>query len=164
MKVFVFLILILTLPSALIAKGGEGVGGGDPMAVEFLVLAVKFRTYTQKQLGYIPSRYIARIVATEKRWRWSLSRNEQPSLVVFVEERPVDQHGTPKAAVYDRATSEVRIHRPTWSAMDKVMKLQLVAMELLGIAGVDRDRYFMALIAVQEDASIILYDTPARLL
>lgn len=139
-----------------VAGGTEGVGGGDPMAVEFSDLARKLTRFATTNAGFSPPHYLKNLKRIERKWRWSLSHSKRKSLIAFVEERPLDGHGVPKAAVYYSETLEVRVHRPTWSAMSRQMRLELVAMELLGLADLDYDRYEIACQMVRDHADDIL--------
>lgn len=64
-----------------------------------------------------------------------------PKRVIPVDQRPLDNRGLEKAAVFNRYTNQVQVHRSTWKSSGINERAMITAMELLGISGMDRDRY-----------------------
>lgn len=157
MRLFLLILCLFATCHSAFARGGEGVGGGDPMAAEFVKLAKKFTRYAERNFHIIPSPHEIRAMKhLEKQWRYSINYARRKSLVVFVEERPKDDFGIPKAAVYNMDTLEVRVHRSTWRDYTDQQKLELVVMELLGMVEFNDARYEQAMELVSRHGDRIL--------
>lgn len=125
MKLLAFLLLLF--PSLCSAMTDQ------EMATDFVYYSRLVSNYLQRDLSLLPE------ISRER-----LDQIITQIKVVPVDARPLDNRGVEKAAVFNRANDSVQLHRLTWSDSNPHERAMIATMELLGLAGMDRDRYELA--------------------
>lgn len=153
-KFLTLLVVIFSLSIGQAEGGNEGTGGGDPTAFEFASRASQVSLFINQNPTFSSG------VDLDRMNNWvvslfdSLTDDVEESLIEVVEDRPTDSNGTAKAAVFNRNNLKLKLHFATWQMLNEQQKIQLVAMELYGFAGVSKDRYWRARLLGPEVAKI----------
>lgn len=102
---------------------------------EFISLLDLVSQYFQRDLSLLPE------VPREKMSSVVTQMRALPSRIQVVEARPVDNRGIEKAAVFYINQNVIKVHRSTWVDASKEEKAIIAALELMGLSGVDKNRY-----------------------
>lgn len=135
--------LALTVSSVAVAGPG-GSGGGDPQAVEFLMLADQVATWlkTTKTLPNVDANAFQR---QTDRLRRSLDAPYAAPFLIFSDE-PVkcDIGGRKISKVACTVDGEVTVYRNVWMLSTEAQKFELVSQEVFILMGIEANRYSMA--------------------
>ncbi len=148
------LLIILLIP-ILTYAGSEGRGGGDPDANMFAKIAMQFAIYSRTRI-HLFNVDVQVISRRAQLWHSSLNDANKEDLIEVVELRPKDDNEVDKAAVFYSQSGRVQLHRATWQAYNEQQKVELVVLELLGLAGLEKNRYQVAREVVAESWQEIL--------
>lgn len=141
MKKLLLLVSVLILNQFSVA-GSEGVGGGDPDAVDFLLTAKTFNQWIIKSNIGFNAKEKQKIESTYQ--QLSTGMNYQALTPIrFVTERLTDLSGAPKVALYSKKPFLVKVNRPQWKSLNPQDKFIVVSLEIFGLADIN-DRYDVA--------------------
>lgn len=145
-SVFILLLLLVNRSSTLCFAGNEGVGGGSPIAAEFVDISQKISKFISSNKAYFSELNHKKITYISTKLFSSLNTRGAKSLVKVSTIALFDRDGTPKIALYNRNELSVTINRDSWLALknDNRKKIELVSMELLGLSGHNHMRYKIA--------------------
>lgn len=133
----ILLLTALSLGATMDASAEGTRGGGDPDAVQFLAIARKMHSWLvsnhAKSFSISPVRLNEVIQSIEE----SLNSTEQGvrAKLEFTDNSVVDDHDVSKFAVFDRSGESILVDRRRWKDADPSSRYELVALELLGLAG-----------------------------
>ena len=127
----VFFVILIILSNPLRAD----VVADQEIREEFISLLDLVSQYFQRDRSLLPD------VPRDKMSSVVTQMREQPSRIQIVEVRPVDNRGIEKAAVFFLKKNVIEVHRSTWIDASKEDKAIIAALELMGLAGVDKNRY-----------------------
>lgn len=135
------LISVLAI-SQFVSAGSEGVGGGDPDAVDYLLT-------TKTLIHWIGNSKFGLSVSEKKQlektfMQLSNGMNQQDLTPIrFVNHSLVDMSGTSKIAIYSKTPFSVTVNREQWKNLSQQDKLTVAGLEIFGLANIN-DRYNLA--------------------
>lgn len=141
------LIVLLSWASVAFADGGTVGNGGDPYVVEYLQISGEICSWAQGS----PSKEFPRIRECNRvmiDFRTSL-KPPAKAKIEFVNTPLVDDSGVSKVAIYNLKEGSVKVHRPTWEALNRKNKYVTAAIELAGLSEVENRYDFGALVESQ---------------
>ncbi len=129
-----FAILFLSSPAwSLVGNGGPS--GGDPKAVEFMLIADKVCSWAKNSLAQTYPE-ISNCPEIVQDLRASLN-GPQKARLAFTDKKLYDQ-GVSKFAVFKRATKSITVNRQHWDASTLQEKYTMVGLEIAGLSGVGK--------------------------
>ena len=143
-------LLVLLSGSWTLADGGSNSGGGDPDAVEFLVILDRICTWMETSsvvaidsMSQCEAKSFISSKANEKNCR-DVYVELKDSLnlpgkakIIFQSEKILDGAGNPKPALFDQLAKTIKLDRGLWHGFGLLHKYTLIAMELSGLLGSD---------------------------
>ena len=109
-------------------------GGGDPDAVEFLLLGDKLATWLVTE-GASPDIDMA-FEFKDKVTELSVAMDDENNPSIRFTDNPVQgDSGTDKVAIFSKDPLRITVNRQKWRALDMQEKLTTVALEIYGLIG-----------------------------
>jgi Leucine-rich repeat (LRR) protein len=115
--------------------GNGGVSGGDPKAVEFLVIAKKVCPWA---IGSVENQYPQIANCTQLIADLDSSLNGPEKAKLSFTDDPVFDQGVSKVAVFDLNQETITVNRTLWDSSTLQEKYVTVGVELSGLSGVDQ--------------------------
>ncbi len=141
MRKYLLVISVLILNQLAVA-GSEGVGGGDPDAVDFLLTAKTFNQWVLKSDIGLTNKEKNRIDSTYRQLAAGMN-HQSLTPIRFISQPIADLSGAPKVALYSKKPFSITINRKQWKNLNPQEKFIIVSLEIFGLSDVD-DRYDVA--------------------
>ena len=122
------------------ARGTEGVGGGDPLAIEFVTIGDSISDFLSSS-NMFPEIAREDFKSVLKGIRDSLDDGKNHPLIVFQESEVICAGVTKAGCVH--ANKTVSVQRAAWSNLNQREKIELVSLEILQLLGFS-GRYSLA--------------------